>query len=337
MTARRVGIRDVAAAAGVSVTTVSHALNGKGRLPPETRTRIQRIATELNYRPNAVARSLAGGKTGLLALVTSSNLPFALTDFAYFTRLMTGAATAALDAGYALVLVPPDRDVGVGDGLVVDGAILVDPVRGDPTVEALRGSGLPLVTTGRLLDDADRTPWVDNDHPAALREVLDHLHGRGARAIALLSSPTEISYTLDQLAAYRAWCADRGLPELIKLAGEDITESAGFAATSQLLTSPTPPDAIFASYDRLAFGALMAARAAGKTVPADLQIAMTATESGAGQPREAPSLSSLDLDPGAIGLAAAELLVSRVERRDDQPSHVVIPTSLRLGAEAPAR
>jgi DNA-binding LacI/PurR family transcriptional regulator len=65
---RRVGIKDVASAAGVSATTVSHALNGKGRLPPGTRERVHRIAEELGYRPNATARHLAGGKTGVLGL-----------------------------------------------------------------------------------------------------------------------------------------------------------------------------------------------------------------------------------------------------------------------------
>ena len=67
----RIGIKDVAEAAGVSVTTVSHALNGKGRLPVETRERVQRVARDLGYRPSSTARNLVGGRTGLIGLTVS--------------------------------------------------------------------------------------------------------------------------------------------------------------------------------------------------------------------------------------------------------------------------
>src|SRR5689334_2714606 len=101
-------IQEVAHAAGVSITTVSHALNGKGRIAPETRARVQRVAAELRYRPHAGARNLAEGKAGVISLAVSQapGLSFALTDFAYFLNLMAAATRSALQLGYALVLLP---------------------------------------------------------------------------------------------------------------------------------------------------------------------------------------------------------------------------------------
>src|SRR5215207_11510790 len=94
---RRVGIKEVAAAAGVSITTVSHALNGKGRLTPETRQRVRDVATALDYQPSALARGLAGGRTGMLALAVSFVDDFSLpvADFDYFLQVMNAATSTA--------------------------------------------------------------------------------------------------------------------------------------------------------------------------------------------------------------------------------------------------
>jgi DNA-binding LacI/PurR family transcriptional regulator len=327
MGTRRVGIRDIAEAAGVSATTVSHGLNGKGRLPQETRERIRRIAEELGYRPNISARNLKRGRTGLLGLASSRHMPFALSDFAYFAQLMAGAATASMDRGYPLVLAPPNRAIGETGGIEVDGAIFVDPVRDDPLVDELRGLGIPLVTTGRVLGSEHADAWVDNDHRAATDAILDHLHRRGARRIALLTTPTEISYRADLDEAYGAWCAAHDMRPRIAYARADLTESAGFNAATELLSAPDPPDAIFASYDRLAYGALLAARAGGINVPDELLLAMTATASGTAQPG-GPAITAVDLHPEHIGRAAAGLLVDLLEERPVAETNILVPTRI---------
>jgi DNA-binding LacI/PurR family transcriptional regulator len=327
--ARKIGIREVAAAAGVSVTTVSHALNGKGRLPAETREHVRRIARELDYRPSVAARNLGGRKTGLLGLLVSQprNSPLRFSDFAYFTQLMMAASTAAIRAGYALVLTPADHDLGASAGVALDGALVIDPVAGDPFVEELVQAEVPLVTTGRILGDDTGSPWVDNDHVAGARAVLDHLARHGAQRIALLTNPTIMSYTVDVEDAYRAWCREHKATPVVSKVGADLTESAGYSATTQLLGRAAPPDAIYATYDRLGVGALLAARAAGVEVPAELLVAVTATESSTAQPAK-PSLTSLDLHPDQIGERAAELLIELVESRRPPELHVIVPTRL---------
>lgn len=322
---QRVGIKEVALAAGVSVTTVSHALNGKGRLPDETRERVRRVADELGYKPNATARNLVVGRTGLLGLaVSQAGGPlFAASDFAYFAQLMMAASTEAIAKGYALVLAPVDGALNPQSGIAVDGAIIVDPVRNDPVVAQLQRAGTPVVTTGRRPDDGSGC-WVDNDHIAGTRSMLDHLRRRGGRRIALMTSPIEISYTVDVERAYRMWCQEQGIAPQVKITAPDLTERAGFAAASELLALDEPPDAIFATYDRLAFGTLLAAEARGVAVPDQLLLATTATESQA--PEQArPSLTTLNLHPQEIGRAAARLLTDLLDGETPEHQHVHIP------------
>jgi DNA-binding LacI/PurR family transcriptional regulator len=321
-----VGIKEIADAAGVSITTVSHALNGKGRLLPETRERVREIAERLNYRPNATARNLVEGRTGLLGLsLSQADGPVAkVSDFAYFTRLMSGASTAAIERGYALVLTPPSRGLGLLDGAAIDGAIIVDPIEGDLLAGALHRTGLPVVTTGRALDSDELDCWVDNDHSAGSRALLEHLRRRGARCIALITSDTPMSYTIDVDLTFRSWCETHAI-EAVIVRARDFTEGAGFAAAQDLLSRRTPPDAIYTTYDRLAYGTLLAAQARGVRVPEELMLVSTATESE-GASRVRPSLTVLNLHPEQIGQRAAELLVDLVEGKTPGQRQIVVPT-----------
>src|SRR6476661_5528724 len=111
----RITIRDVAAAVGLSPTTVSHALNGKGRVDPDTRERIATTAQELGYRPNRTARRLHSGRSGAIALL----LPFVEPDVArdemlaldYSMHLAGAAARAAFATGHPMLLTPPLKSV----------------------------------------------------------------------------------------------------------------------------------------------------------------------------------------------------------------------------------
>lgn len=332
---RHVGIREIADAAGVSITTVSHALNGKGRVQPQTRERIREIAERLSYRPNATARNLVEGHTGLLGLAVSQPEGAALhvSDFAYFTQLMSAATTAAIEHGYALVLTPPSWGLGRSAGLAVDGAIIIDPIERDPLARELCRSGVPVVTTGRVLEDDALDYWVDNDHAAGARALLEHLRKRGAERVALITSRTVMSYTADVERAFRGWCKDHSVaPQIVHV--PDLTERAGFAAAAHLLAQADPPDAIYATYDRLAHGALLAAQAQGVRVPDDLLLVATATESAVA-PSVRPSLTVLNLHPEQIGHHAAELLVDLIEGREPAEHHVIIPT--RIVARASTR
>lgn len=325
---RPVGIKDVAAAAGVSTTTVSHALNGKGRIAPATRRRVEEAAERLGYRPSAMARGLAGGRTGMLAMVVSGtvDIPVQVGDFDYFLRLMNGATLAALRHGYSLTLIQSQGDPEPLDGLPLDGAIVVDPIPSDPFVERFRARGIAVVTTGRQTDGPTDAAWVDNDHRAGTFQALDHLAERGGRRVALLSPRALASYALDAHDAYRAWCHDHGQEPIVADVADAPSETSGFIATLDLLESRTPPDAIYATLDRLALGAMLAADARGVEVPRDLLIA-ACTDSAAAR-RAEPSLTVLGLAPERIGHEALELLLEILEGRTPGERQRLVPSTL---------
>src|SRR5213595_2884873 len=204
----RAGIRDVAAAAGVSITTVSDALNGKGRLPDATRRHVREVATRLGYRPSAAARTLRTGKSGLIGLTvtTYGDEPFTFTEFAYFAEMARAATSAALARGYALVILPATSRHDVWSNVALDGTVVIDPSDQDPVVTELVRQGLPVVSDGRPAGSLPVTAWVDNDHEAAVLSLLDHLAAAGARRIGLLTGTTTDTYTRLSTEAYLTWC-----------------------------------------------------------------------------------------------------------------------------------
>jgi DNA-binding LacI/PurR family transcriptional regulator len=322
---QRIGIKEVAAAAGVSITTVSHAVNGKGRLPEETRERVREVAERLGYRPNVNARNLAGGRSGLLALAVSQveDLSFQLGDFDYFASLIREATTAALDRAYALAIAPAAEAEDTLHKISADGAIVVDPVRGDGSVAYLRRHGIPIVTTGRALDGSDDDHWVDNDHVAGVRGILEHLAAVGARRIALVAPRSFASYVEDVRAGYSGWCAEHGAEELVATA-PTVTEDGGFEAAISLFDDADPPDAIYAALDRIAIGVLLAANARNIDVPGRLRVA-ACTDSVAAQAAR-PPLTTLGLDPEQIGREAVGMLIDIVEGVEVEPRHRIVPT-----------
>lgn len=329
----RIGIQDLAAAAGVSKTSVSHAMNGKGRLSDSTRARIIETALELGYQPNASARNLVGGKTGLLGISVSGieSVPFGLSDFDYFIQLLSTATMTALNHGLALVVVGPDRGRTTFEHIEIDGAIVVDPVIDDPLVAEMRLRRLPVVTTGRVPSEngtveEDEQFWVDNDHNSGTWSILDHLAERGARRIALVTSKPVVSYTADAIRGYKKWCSEHNSEPLISIVSRALNEGAGFAAAVSLLNQPDPPDAIYATIDRLALGVLLAARACEITVPNQLLIA-GCTDSPAGEWAQ-PSLTALALNPEKLGHQAVEMLISLVDGNDPEPRHRIVPTQV---------
>ena len=320
-------MRDVADAAGVSPTTVSHALNGKGRVDPATVARVQAAATRLGYKPNATARNLRQGRTGLLGLTNSvdQDMPVALTDLDHFVRLVTDASATALAHGYPLVLAPPG-DRSMLESALLDGMIILDPIANDPLVVAASELGVPVVTVGRdPADDPDAGFWVDNDLYAATVLALDHLAAQGAERISLMTPPPVHSWGVDMIGGYSAWTTQHGRRESIAIADGALTESAGYTAALELLDGPEPPDAIHCVIDRYALGTVLAARHLGRRVPEDMLV--TAGTDSEATRTASPPLTSLELHPETAGRLAAELLIARLEQRPVEP-HTIIPVDL---------
>ncbi|HEX6331152.1 MAG TPA: LacI family DNA-binding transcriptional regulator [Actinomycetota bacterium] len=314
---KAVGIKDVAREAGVSITTVSHALSGKGRLPEETRLRVRRVAAELGYTPNAAARSLAGGRTGLLATYVSlpGNAPLAFTEIEYYVDVINAATAAAIERGYALVVAPTTAGDETWSRLPLDGAVVIDPAEGDPSLAALRERHLALVLIGRDLHGSPDDVVVQNDRAAGTRTVLDHLARRGARRVGVLTFETYESFSEDAVDEYRAWCSRRRQVPVVLAATADPTAGAEAFRRGARVVFDLPeterPDAVFCLYEGLGAEVLALAADRGVSVPGDLMVAAIA-EMGLAE-TTIPTLTTLELDQAALGATAAELLMDLVE------------------------
>jgi DNA-binding LacI/PurR family transcriptional regulator len=325
---RVVGIKDVAERAGVSITTVSHALNGKGRISPQTRKHVNEIAKQLGYHPNATARNLAGGRSGLIgmAVAQAGDGNFAISDYAYYAALISAASVAALDCGYALMLASAAR-VEAWERIPIDGAIIVDPVAHDPLIEHVRRTGTPLVTAGRV-PGAKHGYWVDSDHREVTHACLDHLAARGAQRIALLESLPTTSYAIDSHAAYEEWCAAHGQPVIATVTRKDLTEGAGYEAALKLLRRRRPPDAVHSTLERVALGAMLAAQALGLSVPHDLMVSGCADSEASKWAR--PGLTTVELHPERMGAEMVRIVTALIEDRDPEPSQMHVPSRIVL-------
>jgi len=325
----RIGIKDVAKAAGVSITTVSHALSGKGRLPERTRARVRAVAAELGYTPHPVARSLASGRTGLLATVVSvpGNAPLAFTEIDYYMALMNGATRAAIDRGYGLVLAPSTAGSETWGVLPLDGVIVVDPADGDPRIPTLRTLGVPIVFVGRDPNGRSDDLVVQNDRHAATLDVVSHLVDAGASRVGLLTLRTFESFTEDCIAAYRGWCRQRGIEPLLHVApGDSTSGTATFrAAAEAFLDRPDRPDAVFCLYERLAAEIVAAAADRRVRIPRDLLV-VTIAEVGLASSTD-PPVTTVEINQQTLGERAADLLVASIAG-DATASVLDVPTRI---------
>ncbi|KJQ54435.1 LacI family DNA-binding transcriptional regulator [Microbacterium sp. SA39] len=311
---RRTNIRDVARAAGVSVTTVSHALNGKGIVAAQTRQRVSDVARNLGYQPNAVARSLRSNSLGMLSLVMRplDSLGSFLPDGVdYFLRFAGAASLQALDHGFGLMLTrDPTLPGAPRVALAGDAFIITDPVAHDPVIELLLREGIPFVTVGRDPSRQDYESWIDIDAPRLTTEALTHLVAQGATRVAIATGTDDNAWNRESTSTYLSWCRTRGQPPQVFSRPEASGEQGGSELASEMLSEHDRPDALYCLTGRHAYGAMQQFLARGVGVPEDILIL---AGSDCEQTRAAtPDISAIELEPEVLASRAVEALAVRL-------------------------
>ncbi|MFD7835423.1 substrate-binding domain-containing protein [Streptomyces sp. NPDC059761] len=305
-------IADVARVAGVSRTTVSHALNGLGKVDPRTRERIKQVAVELGYRPNLRAQRLRHGQAKAIAL--ASSMPFAVAGgpsrLGFYMEIAAAAAESALLHDYALVLVPPVQSGSGLHSVDIDGAIVVEPDVNDPATARLRERGLPYVALGRPVSPDEQAPYVDLRGGLVAEMLLAHLREQGAERPALIIGSGERHSSVDAREAYGRMAAEHGWPPVVATAPEAGGEQAGYECCAALLAEHPGIDAVCALVDAFAVGAVRAIRDSGRTVPDDV---MVVTRYDGLRARTCdPLLTAVDLHLDRAAADAVELLLGRL-------------------------
>lgn len=333
----RVTLRDVATRAGVSVMTVSNVVRGYRHVSPRMRERVQAAIDELGYRPNLSGRSLATGRSSVLALaVPDLRRP-------YFAELAHVFARVSTARGYRLLLeetggtpegersVLRDLEAGIVDGVVIQPQALTAA-----ELEGLRRD-TPLVFVG----EDPRPPTADQvaiDNVAAAEEALAHLVALGRRRIGFLgheigslSRPSEL-----RIEGYRRGLERAGLPfDAALLVGRTAGDAVGAEhALGAALDAGLAVDGLLCRDDLAAVGALRALQLRGFAVPGD--VAVIGWDDIEFAASTVPSLTSVAPDTRALGERALELLLERMDDPELPGRQVTVGHRIVARESAPA-
>jgi LacI family transcriptional regulator len=322
-----VTIRDVARTAGVSYATVSHVINNTRFVSPETRERVLAAMSQLDYRPNALARSLRKGKSQTVGLI----LPDSSNPF--FAEIGRSIEDAAFELGYNVFLGNTEGDtrrerlyVDLFSKKQVDGIIFVAAGDEADSLRFLLSQEMPVVLVDRDLPNVEvDAVLTDNRQGGYL--ATRHLIERGHRRIACITGRSGVTPSADRFIGYRQALEEAGLPvdESLVVTG-NYRPAAGLWAASSLLACQPRPSAIFALNDLMAVGALRAAAQAGCRVPEEL--AIIGYDDIELASFMSPALSTIAQPKAEIGRQATRILARRIANGHPPRSRVVLSPEL---------
>ncbi len=328
-TQNSVSIKDVAARAGVSISTVSNVLNGTKVVSPALRDSVMLAAKELQYQANTIARGLKSGKTNALCVIVPSIVSV------FFPKVLHGMQTAASQKGYSLSIYETGEDILREQAYIhmlrrqwADGILISTSANKDTDsayMDELRhlrigGKRIPVVFFEAA--PAENVDAVMVDHRAASMSAVSYLIGLGRRHIAHIAAPTRFAMGRERSEGYQRALTAAGMPIIPEFIREgDYTPMSGYACMRSFLADEIRPDAIFCGNDQMAIGAIRAIQEAGLKIPDD--IAVMGFDNNFPGTLIQPSLSTVSVPKQRMGSEAVELLLWRMQQGDDAPPRTV--------------
>jgi len=300
-------VRDVAQAAGVSISTVSRALAMPHMVKAETRDRVRQAAEQLAYTPNRAARGLITGRTGNLGII----LPDLTNPF--FPSIVKGAQAWARDRGYSVFIADTDEDPAAEVGLVralskeVDGIVLCSSRLSAPDLRSVLAQTC-VVLVNRKFESA---PAVTFDNAGGMRQAVAHLAALGHRRVAWLAGPRTSWSNRERIRALRAATGTAGV-ELVAIGNFPPSFDGGVAAADQVIASAAT--AAIAYNDLMALGVVSRCAVRGLRIPGDLSVVGIDDIAMSGM--SSPALTTVALPKEQAGRAAVDLLLNLIERPD---------------------
>lgn len=322
-------IKDVAREAGVSIKTVSRALNHESGIREDTAERVRQVASDLGYSVNLAARQLVSGRTGSIGI-----LVFASTHWQWTADLVSGALMASRANGYGLApfvleqYESAEREavLWLASRHAVDGVILTTPWNENTQLHAdLRERGMPFVLLPAPPESLEA--GVRSKDAEGAGELTRHLLDLGHRRIALLGGQPGIDLTRTKLEGFEGALREAGIdPAGLPRVLADYSFETGLRCARELLAYTPRPTAIFCLSDLLGAAALRAAHEAGLRVPLDISVVGMADQM-AGQ-IVWPPLTTVAIPTEQMAGRAAELLIERIRSGDGDAKQVVFDTEL---------
>ena len=326
-------IEEVAAAAGVSRSTVSRVVNGSTAVSPAALAAVESAIAELSYVPNRAARSLASRATMAIALVVPEDTTRFFGD-PFFAAIVSGINARLSRSDYVLNLIiasddPRDKTAAYVRSGAVDGAIVVSHHTSDTFIDRIAAS-VPVVYGGRPSRARENDYYIDVDNTAGAYQATTYLVEKGFRRIAHISGPVSMPAGIDRLAGFRSALADAGM---VPVAVEDgnFTADGGSAAMARILESGASFDALFVGSDLMARGALAVLARAGIDVPGD--VSLIGFDDSPVATAVQPNLTTVRQPSHLQGQQMADVLLSLLA--GGTPPHVtVLDTELIVRASA---
>ncbi|WP_159981528.1 MULTISPECIES: LacI family DNA-binding transcriptional regulator [unclassified Novosphingobium] len=305
-------IEDVAAAAGVSIRTVSRVLNKSPKVNAQTRERIEDAIAQLNFRPSLRARAFAMRRSFLIGLVHNDRNALVLDS------IQRGIVTLTSARGYELIVhaAPLEAEAAIRD-LVdfaersrVDGLVILPPISGVPGLAAaLENAQVPAVALSSVPIEGFAGVILSEERTAGA-QVARHLLDLGHRRLAIINGPADTASAMERRTGFLAEAARHGGVSVAEAAG-DYGFASGVSAAEQLLGAAQRPTGIFAANDIMAAGVLKVAASRGIAVPGDLSV--VGFDGSLLTKMLTPALTSVLRPFAEMAAAAADQLIARIE------------------------
>lgn len=327
-------LKDISKLCGVSVATVSKALNDHKDIGEDTKQYIKKVAKEIGYSPNLSARALKTSKTQGIGVLFVDDAMSGLTHD-YFSRVLDSFKRTAEKSGYDITFINSCKNRKERMSYLehsryrgFDGVVLACIDFNDPEVIELVQSDIPVVTIDHIFNDRIA---VMSDNVAGIRDLLEYIYGKGHRRVAYIHG-AESAVTRSRLSSFYRTAERLGLEipdEYIREAAYRDTLTA-YGVTNDLLNLPNPPTCIIYPDDFAAFGGINAIRERGLNIPEDVSVAGYDGISAARNLE--PKLTTVQQDAEQIGCVAARELISLIERpKTTIVEQVIIPGRLIEG------
>lgn len=331
-----VSIKEVAQRGGVSVATVSKALNDKSDIGEETKKKIREIADEMGYLPNATARALRSKRSYSIGVLFGDEEGTALTD-EFFPKVLNAFKLAVEKRGYEIIFI--NKEIGNHTMAYlehcryrgVDGVVLAYAPFWDPEVIELIKSDLPVVTVDRIFKEKTSVCF---DYTQGMRDLVTYIYEKGHRRIAYIHGEwLEESITSQRLDSFYQTMADLGLqvPDVYVKKGKYLDFRLAGKLTAELLDLPDPPTCILYPNDFSALGGIGMIYKRKLIIPDDISVAgydgIPLAEA------TTPELTTLKQDSEGMGEAIAERIVALIENPGKEPvKRVVIKGRVSCGS-----
>ena len=324
-----VSLKDLAREIGVSISTVSRALNNHPDISPEVTQKVQKLAAELNYTPNPLAMGLLKQATRMIGVI----VPDLVTHF--YSSIISGIEDVAEEKGYYILIASSNeklqKEIKAVENLMktrVEGLIvcLSQETKLYGHFDRLINNNIPLVFFDRVCRTDEVPSVVVNNEDAALK-ITKHFYKNGFRRIAYIAGPEYLNISRERTHGYLAGLKSCGLefrPELLEKCNLSTREAT--KATARLLDLPEPPDAIFGINDTVVFAAMKEIKQRGLRIPED--VALVGFTDEFHSTVVDPALTSITHPTFEIGQEAARLFFRCVENPDSRPDQVVLNTKL---------